>query len=357
MNYRRSILFTLAAILLLTAFPAFLYADAAVQTNPDGTAPLPTDETALDGSIPPLEGGAPYPYSIISYEPPAQPQPASPTAPDAPTIDVWYGTTQNFGQRGNPQTWINILGRVSGPLPITSLTYSLNGGSDQPLSIGSNIKRLYGNGDFNIELPYAQMIDGANTVIIKARDNSAQATKTVTVNYDAGNVWPLPYTANWGALGSVQAGAQVVDGQWAINGGRLETVVPGFDRLVAIGDMSWTDYEVTVPVTVLSLNSAEWGPPSNGAGVGIIVRWTGHTSNGEQPGEGWRRLGALAWHRSRSSAAAAARNSSSAPTGQSLSTRPISSRSASSRHSSTARRPPTASSSGPKASRSRPSGS
>ena len=295
MKHRRSFLFTLAAILLLTAFPAFLNADALAQANPDGGTPLPVDVPVLDGEIPPLEGGAPYPYPIISYEPAAGP--TAPSTPNAPTIDVWHGTIQNFGQRGNPQVWINILGRVSGTPPVTSLTYSLNGGPDVPLAIGSNVKRLYDTGDFNIELPISQMLDGANTILLKAQDGVTQTTKTVTVNYDAGNVWPLSYTANWGALGSVQAGAQVVDGLWAINGGRLENVVPGYDRLVAIGDMSWTDYEVTVPVTVLSLNTAGWGAPSNGAGVGLIVRWTGHTNSGEKPGEGWRRLGALAWHR------------------------------------------------------------
>ncbi len=306
MNYRRSILFTLAAILLLTAFPALLYADAAVQTDADGQLPLPTATalpatalpaaTALEDGIPPLVDGAPYPYPIISYAPPAQP--AAPAA-DAPTIDVWYGSSQNFGQHGNPQEWVNILGRVSGPLPITSLTYSLNGGPDQQLSIGSNLKRLYDDGDFNIELPYTELLDGANTVVIKAQDGVTQATKSVIVNYDAGNVWPLSFSVNWSALGSIQDSAQIVDGQWAINGGRLETVVPGYDRLVAIGDVSWPDYEVTVPVTVLSLNTTEWGQPSNGAGVGLIVRWKGHTDNaaGEQPRDYWRRLGALAWHR------------------------------------------------------------
>lgn len=298
MKHSRSILFTLAAILLLTAFPAFLYADAATQADPDGAWPPPVDVAhpvdvaTLPADIPPLEGGAAYPYPIITYEQPAAP--AAPSAPNAPVIEVWYGNTQNFGQLGNPQVWANILGRVTGT---TSLKYSLNGGPDQMLSIGSDAKRLYDTGDFNIELPVSQLIDGANTVVIKAHDGVTQSTKTVTVNYDAGNTWPLPHTANWSALGSVQAGAQVVDGQWAINGGRLETVVPGYDRLVALGDMSWTDYEVTVPVTVLSLNSDEWGSPSNGAGVGLLVRWLGHVETGTQPSDGWRRFGALAWYR------------------------------------------------------------
>lgn len=283
----------LAAALLLSAFPAFLYADAPFQTDENGASLLPVDPEFLNPEIPALEGGAPYPYPIVSYEPAGEAVPAS---PDAPTIDVWYGNTQNFGQLGNPQTWVNIVGRVGGALPVTSLKYSLNGGADQTLSIGADLQRLYGAGDFNIELPYADLNDGANTVVIKAQDGTTQTTKTVVVNYDAGNTWPLPYTANWSALGSVQAGAQVVDGHWTIVGGRLETIVPGYDRLVAIGDVSWTDYEVTVPVTVKSLNTSEWGSPSNGAGVGLLVRWQGHQGT-TQPREGWRRFGGLAWHR------------------------------------------------------------
>src|SRR5690606_18888577 len=88
--------------------------------------------------------------------------------------------------------------------------------------------------------------------------------------------------------------AQVVDGQWAISGGQLQVVAPGYDRLVALGSMNWTDYEVEVPVTVNALSTS-----SQGSGVGLIVRWLGHydTGNGSQPVDGWRRLGALVWHR------------------------------------------------------------
>ena len=291
MRYARYVLLALLASLVLLVHPAFLHAGAPASVAVQGD-PLPLPEEFTETEVPPIEGGAPYPYPIISYEVSTE----APTAVDAPVIDVWYGTTQNFGQLGNPQPWANIVGSVTGA---TSLKYSLNGGADETLSMGSTGERLYGAGDFNIELPIAVLNEGANTVVIKASDGTIQTTKTVTVNYDAGNVWPLPYTANWSALGSVQAGAQVVDGRWAILGGRLENVVPGYDRLVAIGDTSWTDYEVTVPVTVTSLNTGEWGPPSNGAGVGLIVRWPGHfdTGSGAQPRDGWRRFGALAWHR------------------------------------------------------------
>ena len=293
MTRSRSTLLLLAAILLLLTLPTFIYAETPVPASPDGSQSVPSDPAFLETEVPPIADGAPYPYPIITYEAPAGAVPAS---PDAPVIDVWYGTTQNFGQVGNPQPWVNILGNVTGA---TTLKYSLNGGADVPLTIGPTGERLYSAGDFNIDLPNALLNDGANTVVIKASDGVQQVTKTVTVNYAAGNVWPLPYTANWSALSGVQAGAQVVDGRWAIANGRLENVVPGYDRLVAIGDVSWTDYEVTVPVTVKSLNSAEWGPPSNGAGVGFIVHWQGHydTGSGAQPLEGWRRFGALAWHR------------------------------------------------------------
>ncbi|MBX7250398.1 MAG: hypothetical protein K1X50_00350 [Candidatus Promineofilum sp.] len=283
MRYSRFILLAVMALLVLLVHPAFLRADTPVPASPNDQGLI------ADTEVPPVEDGAPYPYPIISYEAPA----AAPASSDAPAIDVWYGTTQNFGQLGNPQQWVNIPGTATGT---TSLKYSLNGGPDQTLSLGPTGERLYGAGDFNIELAITELVEGANTVLIKANDGVTQVTKTVTVNYDAGNTWPMPYTANWSALGSVQAGAQVVDGRWAILGGRLENVVPGYDRLMAIGDMSWTDYEVTVPVTVNSLNTAEWGPPSNGAGVGIIVRWQGHEGT-SQPRDYWRHFGALAWYR------------------------------------------------------------
>lgn len=296
MKQARSILFPLAVFLLLLVSPTFLYADWAEQVDTAGES-APLDPALLASEIPPLEGGATYPHPIISYAAPAQ---AGPAAVDTPTIDVWYGTTQNFGQRGTPQTWINILGTVGGPLPVTSLKYSLNGGPDKTLSIGGSVarERLYNTGDFNIELPFIDLNDGANTVVIKASDGTAQATQTVTVNYDAGNTWPLPYTTNWSSL-PAESWMQPVDGKWQAVGGRLETVAPGYDRLVAIGDIAWGDYEVTVPVTVKSLNTAEWGPPSNGAGVGIMVHWRGHYDNktGAQPLAGWRRFGGLAWYR------------------------------------------------------------
>ena len=57
-------------------------------------------------------------------------------------IDVWYGKRQRFGFNGLPQQWVNVLGRVRGP--VEKLTYSLNGGPRMPLSIGPDRRRLPG---------------------------------------------------------------------------------------------------------------------------------------------------------------------------------------------------------------------
>ena len=62
--------------------------------------------------------------------------------------------------------------------------------------------------------------------------------------------------------------------------------------LVAIGDTTWADYEITVPVTIHSI--------SNGHGVGVLLRWMGHTDfpvNCSQPKCGYLPLGAICWYR------------------------------------------------------------
>ncbi len=123
MKYLRLTLFMLTVVLLLSASPTFLLAESAFQSDEEPVSP----EIAAawnDTSIPPMVGGAPYPFPIVAYEGPTAPINA-PDATDAPAINVWYGLNQTFGQLGTPQQWINILGSVTGA---TSLTYSLNGG-------------------------------------------------------------------------------------------------------------------------------------------------------------------------------------------------------------------------------------
>ena len=102
----------------------------------------------------------------------------------------------------------------------------------------------------------------------------------------------MPYNVDWSTVSDIQDVAQVVDGQWIISNGKA-TPTQGYDRIIAMGNMTWKNYTVTVPIT---LNSAMTFP---GANFGIALRWKGHVfwpnkHNGAYPREGWYPLGAIA---------------------------------------------------------------
>jgi regulation of enolase protein 1 (concanavalin A-like superfamily) len=217
-----------------------------------------------------------------------------PSPTSGPYIDLWYGNYQRFGHIGNPQKWVNIHGTVVSAHPVSSLGYQLNGGQIHALSIGPDSRRLVAPGDFIIEIDYQNLLDGSNTVTIHSTDSlGQQSVQDVTIEYSVGNAWPLPATVGWNSADSVNEVAQVVDGHWAIQEGGLRTLDPGYDRLVAVGDLTWTDYEVSVPITIHSLGTA-----ANGPGVGILVRWPGHYDwDGSQPRHGWHPMGAIGWYR------------------------------------------------------------
>jgi regulation of enolase protein 1 (concanavalin A-like superfamily) len=212
---------------------------------------------------------------------------------NAPVIDVWHGDTQTFGQRGKPQRWVNILGRVTDPDGVAQLTYAINGGAAKPMGIGPDKVRLANLGDFNADIDFAELQAGDNTVTFTAADKLGNtATKQVTVvnQLTAEKQWPLPFTLDWRAAANIQDAVQVVDGLWAKDGEGVRTVEPGYDRLIGIGDVVWKDYEVTVPFVV------HRAAPDGGAAVGIVLRWQGHYQWNRvplQPAWGWFPLGAI----------------------------------------------------------------
>ena len=223
---------------------------------------------------------------------------------EIPQIDIWYGDTQTFGNVGRPQEWANIMGNVSDPDGVTSLEYSLNGGTAVNLTIGPDGRRLGGVGDFNIDIDMDDLVVGANTVTITAIDSlDYEAVKTVTINYDNSNSWPEIYSIDWDNVTNIQDVAQVVDGKWAIQDGGLRAIEPDYDRLVAIGETSWDDYEVIVPFTLHSLDPDGFvpGAAGGGAAIGVLMRWSGHTDtpifvSGKQPKSGWWPYGAIGWY-------------------------------------------------------------
>ena len=286
--------------LLLVATMSAGGVGAWVDADSDPTAAQTVDD---ESAMPPLVGGVPRELQSGLARPPlpARPGVNFQDSPNAPTITIWYGASQQFGLKGDSQKWVNILGNVSSAVPLSSLTYTINGGPPQALATGADNMRLALTGDFNIELDYTDLLPGANQVVITALDTSLVSSQAlVTVNYAAAPAWtPQTYTVNWGAAAKVSDVVQVIDGQWAIDNGTARPTIMEFDRLLGIGDLSWRDYTVTVPITILAMDPAGFPGPSNGPGIGIMVRWQGHywADGDTQPRTGWRRLGALGWYR------------------------------------------------------------
>jgi hypothetical protein len=293
-------------------------------------------------------------------------------ARSAPTIKVWYGNEQSFGELGNPQQWINILGNVSGS-SIMSLSYSLNRAPSTALAIGPSTKppgepacaepltisaqdtsngvrsgwlyrarriwndcksdslrtcakrharmwlswigqklgksppapprRLYEKGDFNVEININKLRQGPNMVTLTAIDGlNRTTTLRITVNYTNGRTWPLPYAIDWKRVDNTSRAVQIVDGRWTKTSDGLRTAQIGYDRVFAIGDLKWTDYEITVPIKVHSVDRVgSNNPVSGGASLGLLTHWRGHSFNPIKPCEcsqprcGWYPSGVSGW--------------------------------------------------------------
>ncbi len=222
-----------------------------------------------------------------------------------PVVAFWYGTNQTFGGIGTPQRWVNVLGNASDPDGVKSLTYRLNNGSPVVLNIGANQRRLVRKGDFNIDIAFAALQAGQNSVTVTAIDSVGQSsTAAMTVTKVAGKVWPMTYDLSWALSSSLLDSAQVVDGKWAVVQGGIRPLERGYDRLIGMGDTTWTDYEVTGLFTVQGIDSTRTAYDSVNAapGLGFILRWNGHTNTPistppyDQPKTGYLPLGAIGWY-------------------------------------------------------------
>lgn len=223
-------------------------------------------------------------------------------SPGGPLIKVWYGPQQVFGFPGVPQYWVNVLGNVSDPDGVASLTYSLNGGPEQPLSFAP-YRRLENPGDFNVEIDYAHLLRGLNPVTIHAVDSLGnRSTQTVLVDYAAGHMTPSSYAIAWNSVGELQRVTQVVDGMWGVGSASVRPVRIGYDRALAVGDLGWRDYEVMVPITVHSFDPKGFEGINYKPAVGFLLRWRGHYDwDGSQPRWGYRPVGGGPWYEFRES--------------------------------------------------------
>lgn len=223
-------------------------------------------------------------------------KPRAATKSPPPTIAVWYGDEQHFGRLGVPQKWVNILGRVTSPGTLATLEYSLNGAAPVRLSVGADGYRLARPGDFNVDLDFDALRDGANTVDLIATDAAGQRTeRSVKVHCHRGRVWPLPYSVDWSKVRAITDAVQIVDGHWQLEAGGVRILDPYYDRILAFGDRTWTDYTVTVAVTFHSYAPPLKGPPTHGVShAAIAARFPGHFADKKQPHVQWYPLGAVA---------------------------------------------------------------
>ncbi|MFZ3382517.1 MAG: SdrD B-like domain-containing protein, partial [Candidatus Methanoperedens sp.] len=248
------------------------------------------DGTSAGTSSPAFTGLIDYFFNTSS---PIVPEDVADTI--APNITVWYGNSQNFGQLGVPQQWVNILGNVYDESGVISLNYSLNNLSVQTLSIGPNY-RLESSGDFNVEINRTDLIDGDNQLVITAADARGNSkTEIVSINYSRNNVWPQNYIINWSKETNIQDAAQIVDGLWIKEANSIRPGIIGYDRMIAIGDMTWNDYEITVPITINTPLDSLYS--HGGPNFGIIMRWQGHYDwLNKQPRIAWSPIGALGYY-------------------------------------------------------------
>lgn len=225
-----------------------------------------------------------------------------------PTIDLWYDTdvggvsTLTFGSLGIPQRWVNVLGNIQDDDGVASFSYTLNSGAANLLEIGPDTRRLLSAGDFNADILFDDLNPGANDLVLTAVDGLGNQTVQIVnlINDSAGNTWANPYSIDWSTVSAVADVAQPVDGEWLLEADSVRPAAQGYDRLLAIGDMTqWTDYEVTVPVTIHSVDHTNGHAyPSAGPGVGVILRWQGHYNwENWQPHYGFFPLGAIGWYR------------------------------------------------------------
>lgn len=210
-------------------------------------------------------------------------------------ISIWYGLEQSFGHIGNAQRQINILGNISSDLDTIVAYFTLNESADRTyLTLGSDLHRLAEKGDFNIEIERDELKEGKNLVRLFVKSNGeVLEKKNIEVNYYGQNKWPLPYSVQWKDVNKIQDVAEIVDGHWELQPSGLRTKFKYYDRIIAMGDSNWRNYEVETSVIFHDFTRPVEGPPTyNVSHVAIASRWPGHAKDELQPNRQWFPLGA-----------------------------------------------------------------
>jgi len=163
-------------------------------------------------------------------------------------------------------------------------------------------RRLARTGHFNADIPINSLRQGMNKVVLTAVDKQGNTVQeTVTVQLQTGK-YSLPVSIDWSKVENPQDVGQCVDGEWGLQANGIRVLHTGYDRIFLIGEKSWRDYEVIVPVTINHVDEVT-GPRSGPNGVGVLMRFTGHVNGGPrefavgQPKWGYQPFGAIGWLR------------------------------------------------------------
>ena len=209
-------------------------------------------------------------------------------------IVFWYGPVQRFGGLGRCQRWLNILGNIADSGHLVVATFSLNGAPERSLVLGSDQHRLAAPGDFNVQLGWDEVLPGDNSLVVRVQHEQGRshcaAVRLVVEDEDG---WPLPYEVDFTVVQNLQDVVQIVDGLWKLQDDGVRTVVPYYDRVLSMGDESWTNYETTVRLTIQGFTPSQPGPPTyDVTHFGVAMRWRGHHPDQWAPNRKWYPLGA-----------------------------------------------------------------
>lgn len=213
---------------------------------------------------------------------------------------VFYGDSRpEFGANGNPQRQINLPGRIESPEACSVRAWArLNGGPREPLATGPDLFRLPGIGEFNVEIDNERLSPGLNTVEVGAEDSFGTSRSGIQdFWFEKRLAAPILHLEASRAFSIYEFG-QPVDGDWYLGPHGARCAGMGYDRTLAFGDCTWTDYEILSVVTIHGFHKEHPGYPAEmGPGVGFLLRWPGHHPDGNSPSVEWRPCGALGWFR------------------------------------------------------------
>jgi hypothetical protein len=186
--------------------------------------------------------------------------------PDVPVIEIYGGRDREFGFRGDPQPTLSITGIVRSPTGNFSIFWKLDDGDFELLQPDPASTRVIDAGEFSIELDpdliSAGLPDPPSTLVIEAReadrteeieleDGTIETTLvegqtnsiTLTVTRLSPNDPGPDLTVAWNA-DDLDRFAQIANGGWHLVPGGVAPLEPGPQRILLIGDQSWSNYEV-----------------------------------------------------------------------------------------------------------------